>query len=241
MNRERIGIEARLCQCGHRRQAVGLRFFEKGITVLRLALLVAWLVAYPKNGFSLPWIVLACFSGVFFALSLLLSSCGRLLKNRWMKSLRCGQAVTITDLMVDFTVRDIVLAVRIEWYYRWRLTVRAVLFGTIPLALAWFIVWRLIQQGVSVRMFTAYSVGLVLFFSVSLLCFLSAWEALKVSISLLADRESFERRKNDLVRLDKDCFFLLKFSLSFLFLPENVRFQAKVLFALHAAEKPSIP
>ncbi len=232
MSRERIGIEARLCQCGHHRQSAGLLFFEKMLFVLRFGLAAAWVSAWRFAGASLPWILLAAASIVFFCASLILSACERLLKNRWMKTLRSKTPAALSDLLCAFTFRDVVLAVRIGWYYRWRSAVRSLLFWTVPLVFALWIVFRVSQPGLSRAAFAVLLSGFALFFLVSLGCFLSAREALRVSTSLLTDPESFAQRKNSLIRLDKDCFSLLKLSLSFLFLPENVRFQAKALYAL---------
>lgn len=230
MDRERIGLQARLCQLGRHRSARRLTEFEMTVRLLRRGVLLGWLRAWPQFTPSAGWIALLSASVVFYLLSLLLSTCERLVKNRWMGALRRDRRGTVSDSLIGFSPSDVLLAVRVAVFYRVRLLGRALLLFSLPALLTAAAVWFVLDSGVSRAILIGGAVCLLLFWLAALFFFWAAREPLLTAASLLTDRSSFAQRKSSLARLDKDCFRLARFSFSWLFLSSGVRFQAKAIF-----------
>lgn len=230
MNREKIGLDARLCQLGQKKRARRLAAFERLLQLLRRGLAVGWVWNLPLFRRSGGWVLLACGSALVYALSLLLSACERLLKNRWMEALRGRRAASVTEQLGAFSRRDVLLAVRIAVFYHARWLGRSLLLCAFP-ALLTAVGVRLAAGGVSKPVFYGGAVGLAVLWGAALFFLLAAWEPLQTAASLLIDPNSFAQRKSSLAQLDKNCFRLAKFSFSWLMLSGGARFQARALFA----------
>ena len=88
MDRERIGLQARICQLGQHKTARRLNGFAWLLKRLRRWLLVGWLWNLPQIRLTIGWIVLLCAALLFYLLSLWLSAGERLIQNRWLAALR---------------------------------------------------------------------------------------------------------------------------------------------------------
>ena len=167
---------------------------------------------------------------LFRQLSCLLTACERLLKNRWMASLRAERPRRVADVLIAFSARDVLLSVRLAAFYWLHLLGRGILLLSLPTALtaAALIVF---VSGVSRKVFIGGAVCLLLLWLAALFFFCAARESLRAAAALITDESRFEQRKSSLARLDKGCLQLAKCSVSWLPLPGCARFQAKAIYA----------
>ena len=236
MDREKIGLDARACQLGQHRPARRLAVFEQAVRLLRLELALGWLWNVKAFQWTTGWIVLLSVGVMVYLLSLLLSACERLMKNRWMDALRRRRFCSLAECLSDFSLRDVLLAVRIAAFCSGRLFVRGVLLLSLPAMMTAAAVWRAYVGGVGRTVFCGGAAGLAAVWFAAVFFLLTAREPLLAAASLLIDADSFARRKSSLARLDDDCFQLTRFCFSWQTLPIGARFQARAIYAQSGRE-----
>ncbi len=230
MDRERIGLQARICQLGQHNTARRLNGFAWLLKRLRRWLLVGWLWNLPQIRLTTGWIVLLCAGLLFYLLSLWLSAGERLIKNRWLAALRQRQSVTLADLLIAFSRRDLLLSARVAAFYRSRLCGRWFCILAVPVLLTGVSLQLVYEQGVSRLVFIGGATCLTLIWLAALFFCSAAREPLRTAASLITDQDSFAKRKSSLARLDKCCFQLMRFRLFWLFLPGGVSEQARAIY-----------
>ncbi len=231
MDREQIGLQARICQLGQHKTARRLALFEALLRLLRRGLVFGWLRSWPQFRPSAIWIALLCGSLLFYGLSLWLSACERLIGNRWMNALRRRRHVSCTELLLAFTRRDALLAVRVSCFYRLHLFGRYLLLFSVPAVLTAAAVLRIAEAQVSRAVFYGGTICLTLIWLCAAFFSMAAREPLQAAVALQTDPECYAQRKSSLARMDKDCFQLLRFCFSWLMLPRGARRQAKAIYA----------
>jgi len=207
---EKIRVGARVKLIGRLRTGNMLVLFS---AFLRLALYTLAALALfhfenlCKNTFGRVIIFL---SAVVFCLAVLLLWCARTVKDRWYAAISEGCYVTVTALIVRFTLRDVLNSVICGLISSFLSLVRVVAFCGFPLALA---VWMLflMRDGVSRTVFfvllfgfTVLAVCSVFFLAVSLGC---------VSLTRSLCFCSTNKFIRILRSLEKSCFSLFAFSL----------------------------
>ena len=210
MNFEKIRVNSRVKLIGRLRTGNMLVLFSVCLRIALYTLTALVLLRFGKlytNEFGRV-ILGAC--AVALCSGILLLWCVRTVKDRWYAAISEGCYVSVTDLVVRFTLRDVLNSVKCSVIASFLSLIRVILFCSFPTAFAVFIL-NLMRDGVSCAVFGVLMFG----FTVLLICSVFF---LSVSLGCVSLARSFcfcstNKFMTILKSLEKSCFRIMAFSL----------------------------
>lgn len=168
MNNEKIRVGARLLLVGKSRVGNGLVLFS---SFLHIAVyLLVFLIALRRDEFVKTVGGKTVLGASVFAIlsAFVLLMCLRTVKDRWYASVCAGEQASVSDLIIDFNFRDVLVSLSNAILSFVVSSLRIVQFLSFPLAFAVF-VFGVVKDGTSVNVFCILAVGNLIAFVCSLI------------------------------------------------------------------------